>query len=84
MFWKGASNIGGGADGGLTIDLERMHAVTLSSDRRIVSIGSGAKWIDVFKLLEEYDLTTSGARASKVGVGGFLLGGIVLSSQVNH
>ena len=68
----GASNIN---DTGVTLDLALLSAVKVSKEKDTVRIGTGARWADVYRELERYDLTTSGGRADVVGVGGFLLGG---------
>jgi hypothetical protein len=79
----GASNI----QDGLLIDMSRINRVTLSVDESIAGIGAGARWIDVYEVLEEKGLAVVGGRASTVGVAGFTLGGIyipVLSSYPQH
>ncbi|KAL3449126.1 hypothetical protein BJX65DRAFT_306191 [Aspergillus insuetus] len=67
----GASSI----QDGLLIDMSRISGVTLSDDESIAGIGAGARWIDVYGVLEEKGLAVVGGRASTVGVGGFTLGG---------
>jgi len=69
--WAGASN----AEGGLTIDLVKMNAVILSSDKKNVTFGAGSRWADVYRSLEADDVTVIGGRVSTVGVGGVILGG---------
>jgi FAD/FMN-containing dehydrogenase len=68
----GQSNV----DGGVTIDLgARLNAVELSADKKLVRLGSGALWFDVYRKLEEHDLMVVGGRSGSVGVGGYTLGG---------
>ncbi|KAL2836742.1 hypothetical protein BJX68DRAFT_250339 [Aspergillus pseudodeflectus] len=67
----GASSI----QDGLLIDMSRLSSVKLSDDESIAGLGAGARWIDVYKVLEEKGLTVVGGRSSTVGVGGFTLGG---------
>ncbi|WEW61923.1 hypothetical protein PRK78_007423 [Emydomyces testavorans] len=67
----GASN----TDVGITIDLRAFDEVKLSGDKKIVSVGPGATWLDVYKVLDQHDLTVVGGRASTVGVSGLTLGG---------
>lgn len=57
------------------IDLSLFREVTLSEDKSSVIIGTGAKWMDVSKSLEEKGVAVVGGRNSQVGVGGLALGG---------
>lgn len=61
---------------GVVIDLSRFCEVTLAEDGRTVVIGTGARWMDVSKVLDEKGLAVVGGRSSTVGVGGLLLGGM--------
>ncbi|KAH0430792.1 FAD binding domain-containing protein [Colletotrichum camelliae] len=69
------------AQNGVTIDLGRLDSVTYREDehaekgRGIASIGSGARWGDVYTELEKQGVMVTGGREGHVGVGGFLLGG---------
>ena len=76
----GASNV----DAGVTIDLSALSAVSVASDKSLVSIGSGARWEDVYKFLDPTGITIAGARAGTVGAGGFLLGGGVSTLATKH
>ena len=60
------------------IDLGLFREVTPSEDGSSVVIGTGAKWMDVSKVLDEKDLAVVGGRNSAVGVGGLTLGGKLL------
>ena len=64
--------------GGVVIDLGLLCEVTPSEDGSSVSIGAGAKWMDVSKALDEKGLAVVGGRNSAVGVGGLTLGGKLL------
>ncbi|KIW68160.1 hypothetical protein, variant 1 [Phialophora macrospora] len=68
----GASNI----DDGITLDLSALDSVSLASDRSYVDVGTGARWLDVYRALDPWGLTVAGGRAASVGVGGYLLGGM--------
>jgi hypothetical protein len=68
---EGASNV----ESGVTIDLHSLDEVTLVEDGSAVWLGPGARWGNVYAILEQHNLTVPGARLSHVGVGGFLLGG---------
>lgn len=64
--------------GGVLIDLSLFCEVTPSEDGTSVIIGTGAKWRDVSKVLDEKSLAIVGGRNSAVGVGGLTLGGGLL------
>ncbi|ERF69174.1 hypothetical protein EPUS_01131 [Endocarpon pusillum Z07020] len=73
----GHSPVAGAASikGGVVIDLGLFSEVTPSEDGSSVTIGAGAKWMDVSKVLDEKGLAVIGGRNSAVGVGGLTLGG---------
>lgn len=62
-------------EGGLVIDLRRMHAVTVDPLARTGTVGGGATMSHLDRATEPYDLATTGGRVSTTGVGGFTLGG---------
>lgn len=62
-------------DGGLVVDLRRMHEVTVHPGARAARIGGGATMSHLDRACEPYGLATTGGRASTTGVGGFVLGG---------
>ena len=53
---------GSSIEGGITIALENMNGITLSSDRKTASIGSGNRWGNVYKTLEQYGVQVVGGR----------------------
>ncbi|KAF2714668.1 FAD-binding domain-containing protein [Pleomassaria siparia CBS 279.74] len=67
----GTANI----DGGVTIDLQSLNQVTVSQDQKIVSIGPGNRWGNVYSKLDPLDLAMVGGRVTPVGVGGLVTGG---------
>lgn len=69
--FAGGSNI----DGGVTIDLLHLNTVTVSPDRKTVSVGSGNRWINVSEALDPLGLAVVGGREWDVGVPGLILGG---------
>lgn len=71
MSWAGAANI----QDGVTIDLSAMNSVSVSRDNYTTSVGSGARWQDVYLRLDELNLAVSGGRVNDVGVAGLTLGG---------
>jgi FAD/FMN-containing dehydrogenase len=60
---------------GILIDLHRLNQISISNDRKIATLGPGARWGDVYAALDPYDVSVLGARIPHVGVGGTLLGG---------
>ncbi|KUO16300.1 FAD-binding oxidoreductase [Streptomyces dysideae] len=62
-------------DGGLVVDLRRMHDVTVHPGAEAVRVGGGATMSHLDWACQPYGLATTGGRASTTGVGGFVLGG---------
>jgi FAD/FMN-containing dehydrogenase len=62
-------------DGGIVIDLRRMHTVIVDPDSRAACVGGGATMSHLDRATQPYGLATTGGRASTTGVGGFTLGG---------
>ena len=63
-------------DGGLVIDLNHFDQVeVIDATSNIVRVGAGAKWGNVARILEEYNLAISSGDTRSVGVGGLTLGG---------
>lgn len=62
-------------DGGLVVDLRRMHEVTVHPAARSAHIEGGATMSHLDLACEPYALATTGGRASTTGVGGYVLGG---------
>ncbi|KAF2643780.1 FAD binding domain-containing protein [Massarina eburnea CBS 473.64] len=69
--FAGSSSI----QGGITVALENLKGLTLSSDKRSASIEPGNLWYDVYTKLESHNLTVIGGRVAGIGVGGLTLGG---------
>lgn len=63
------------AEGGLVIDLRRMHEARVDPDARTVTVGGGATMSHLDRATEPYGLATTGGRVSTTGVGGYTLGG---------
>jgi FAD/FMN-containing dehydrogenase len=55
--------------------LSNLTTLSLASDNKTVSIGPAFRWGDVYKYLQQYNLSVAGGRLSPVGVPGLLLGG---------
>ncbi|KAK8127857.1 hypothetical protein PG984_008965, partial [Apiospora sp. TS-2023a] len=76
----GFSNIGGG----VTIDLTTINDVHIHEDGVTVSVGTGATWGDVYRVLDASGRSLNGGRASGVGIGGYLLGGGIGFFALKH
>lgn len=75
---SGGANPGLGAatvQDGVMIDLSLFCEVMPAVDGSTVTLGTGAKWINVYKVLDEKGLIVVGGRSSPVGVGGLTLQG---------
>ncbi len=62
-------------DGGLVIDTSRMRAVTVDPASKIARAEAGARWREVDRATQTYDLATVGGTDSEVGIAGLTLGG---------
>ncbi len=69
--FTGASNI----EGGITISLEKLNLVQLSSDKKTVNVGPGNTWFSVYTALQPLNVAVIGGRVSGIGVGGLTTGG---------
>ena len=76
MSWAGAANV----ENGVTIDLSSMNQVAVSKDNTITSVGSGARWLDVYLKLDALGLAVVGGRVADVGVGGLVTGGRLIAA----
>jgi hypothetical protein len=69
--FEGASSI----EDGVTITLASLTDITVSADRKTVSVGAGNRWINVSEALDPLGLAVVGGRSATVGVSGLTLGG---------
>ncbi|KAF1954780.1 FAD-binding domain-containing protein [Byssothecium circinans] len=69
--FAGSSSI----QGGITVSLEKLNQVSVSSDKKIASIGAGNRWLNVYQSLEKEGVSVVGGRVATVGVSGLTLGG---------
>lgn len=59
----------------LTQDSGLLNKTIYDPDNSIASVEPGARWLDVYRTLDEYNVGVLGGRIGTVGVGGLLLGG---------
>lgn len=69
--FAGASNI----QDGVTIDLNLLKTLKVSSDKKTTQVGPGNRWGDVYGALDSLKLAVIGGRVADIGVGGLTLGG---------
>ncbi|PGH16189.1 hypothetical protein AJ79_01956 [Helicocarpus griseus UAMH5409] len=63
------------SEDGIVIDLDRMRAVTVDTEKRIITAQGGAYWADVDTAAAKHGLATVGGTANHTGIGGLTLGG---------
>lgn len=66
---------GTNAENGITIDLSRLKDITISDDRKSVTVGAGCRFGEIYEKLEAHGLGCVGGRISSVGVSGLTMGG---------
>ena len=59
--------------------MQSMNQVVVSSDQKMVSIGPGNRWKNIYPTLDGLDVAMVGGRASQVGSGGLITGGNVFA-----
>jgi len=69
---------------GVVIDLSLLSEVTPSPDGSTVTVGTGGRWPDVYKTLEDKGLIVMGGRSPPVGVGGLTLQGGISFYSPRH
>lgn len=61
---------------GFVLDLRGLKSKVLDKSAGIAHIGAGNNWAEVFTWLEKENLSVIGSREGRVGVSGFILGGV--------
>ncbi|RFN54511.1 FAD binding domain-containing protein [Fusarium flagelliforme] len=69
--YRGANSV----EDGVTIDFGYMNRTVYDPKNKIARIEPGSNWGLVYRSLDSHGVSTVGARASPVGVGGFVTGG---------
>lgn len=67
---------------GVLVDLSQLDMLYLSDDKRIIHVGTGRRWSEVYRFLNGTGVSAAGARVPEVGVGGQLLGGSSIPGQL--
>jgi FAD binding domain/Berberine and berberine like len=62
-------------DGGVTIDLSHMKAVSVDPAARVARAAAGLTWSELDLATQRHGLATTGGTISSVGIGGLTLGG---------
>lgn len=75
--WAGAANI----QEGVTVDMQNITGVDFDPHTKLVKIGSGERWENVYSTLGQQGLAVAGGRVSKVGVAGLIAGGSFLAAH---
>src|SRR5205823_7417159 len=60
---------------GLVLDITRKNTVTVNANTGIVTVGGGARLIDVYAALAQYGLALPAGSCPTVGIAGLALGG---------
>ena len=70
-----------GSDGVL-IALQNLNKLAISADKKTVTTGTGNRWRDVYGFVEPHGVIVVGGRVDMVGVGGYMLGGMNLTQNL--
>ncbi|OHE91613.1 hypothetical protein CORC01_13090 [Colletotrichum orchidophilum] len=62
-------------DGGVLIAMDSINQIQNVADKGYAVVGSGIRWVDVYKSLEPQGVTVTGGRFASIGGGGVLTGG---------
>ncbi|KAF2710660.1 FAD linked oxidase-like protein [Pleomassaria siparia CBS 279.74] len=60
---------------GVLLDLQKLDEISVSEDKKVVSLGPGGRWGKVYEALDPHGLSVIGGRIPQVGVAGVILGG---------
>mgnify|MGYP005988855031 CR=1 FL=1 len=80
----GHSHYASALQDGIIVNMSAFNRVEIAQDGKTVTVGSGARWGSVIKILETQGLVTMSGRDTKVGAGGLTLGGKLPSLRSGH
>ncbi|KAI0598823.1 putative FAD-binding oxidoreductase [Biscogniauxia sp. FL1348] len=66
--------LGANINDGVLVDMSKFNAVEYDVSRNVAVVGSGLRWGEVYRQLDQYNVTVVGGRILDVGVGGLALG----------
>ncbi|KAF2710658.1 FAD-binding domain-containing protein [Pleomassaria siparia CBS 279.74] len=66
---------GANTNEGVLIDLSSLDVKEYDATMQTVKVGAGLRWGDIYRYLDQFQVTVVGGRVLPVGVGGLLLGG---------
>ncbi|KAI6130770.1 FAD-binding domain-containing protein [Pisolithus croceorrhizus] len=68
----------------IQIAMSRFSEIVYDPKLRVVTVGAGVIWDDVYAALEPHGVTVVGGRVSGIGVAGFTLGGVFDVTESSH
>jgi FAD/FMN-containing dehydrogenase len=66
--------LGANINDGVLFDMSRFNSAAYDSRLGVAVVGTGMRWGDVYRHLDQYNVTAVGGRILQVGVGGLTLG----------
>ncbi|KAI0906327.1 putative FAD-binding oxidoreductase [Ustulina deusta] len=66
--------LGANINDGVLFDMSGFNSVEYDAQLGVAVVGTGMRWGDVYRHLDQYNVTVVGGRILQVGVGGFTLG----------
>ncbi len=74
---SGGHSMGGlsSVEDGVVIDLGGLDSISLSEDRKLVTVGGGTRLGDIYRELWRFGVTVPAGTCPRIGIGGHVLGG---------
>ncbi|KAJ3993016.1 hypothetical protein F5050DRAFT_1849452, partial [Lentinula boryana] len=69
---------------GVQISMARFNQLQFDAQASTVEVGSGMIWDDVYEQLQAYNVSVVGARATGIGIGGYIVAGGGYSYKTNQ
>ncbi|KAI0451744.1 putative FAD-binding oxidoreductase [Xylaria acuta] len=66
--------LGANINDGVLFDMSSFNSIEYHAQRDVAVVGTGMRWGDVYRYLDQYNVTVVGGRILEVGVGGLTLG----------